>query len=40
VIRVHDEADVRALEQNDPAVMGGIGFSYEVLPMLAAVVRD
>jgi len=40
VVRAASEAEVRVLERNDPAVLSGLGFSYEVLPMLAAVFRE
>jgi uncharacterized protein YndB with AHSA1/START domain/uncharacterized protein YciI len=39
VVRAADEAAVRVLESNDPAIKSGRGFSYEVLPMLSAVFR-
>ncbi len=39
VVRAKDEAGVRDLEANDPAVRAGRGFRYEVLPMLQAVFR-
>jgi uncharacterized protein YciI len=40
VVRAANEAAVRVLEKNDPAVRSGRGFSYEVLPMLNAVFRE
>ncbi|WP_437838287.1 SRPBCC domain-containing protein [Sorangium sp. So ce1153] len=39
VVRVADEAAVRALEAGDPAIRSERGFRYEVLPMLQAVTR-
>jgi uncharacterized protein YciI len=38
VIRVKSEEQMRKLVENDPAVLARIGASYEVLPMLNAVV--
>jgi uncharacterized protein YndB with AHSA1/START domain len=37
LVRVPDEASVAALRANDPAILSGMGFSYEVLPMVTAV---
>lgn len=37
LVRVPDEAAVAALRANDPAILSGMGFSYEVLPMVTAV---
>ncbi len=39
VVRVADEAAVRALEAGDPAIKAGRGLRYEILPMIRAVVR-
>lgn len=36
---VFGEAAVRALGADDPAIRSNSGFSYEILPMLQAVVR-
>ena len=38
VIRVKNEEQIRELVERDPAVLARIGASYEVLPMLKAVV--
>lgn len=38
VIRVKSEEQMRKLVEHDPAVLARIGASYEVLPMLNAVV--
>ena len=37
VVRAKDSEQIRALEENDPAIRSGKGFRYEVLPMLRAV---
>jgi uncharacterized protein YndB with AHSA1/START domain len=37
VVRAPDEAAVRALEANDPAIAAQRGFRYEILPMARAV---
>ena len=39
IVRVEDEAAVRALEAGDPAVTT-LGFRYEILPMPVAIMRD
>jgi uncharacterized protein YndB with AHSA1/START domain len=39
IVGVQSDADVRALEAGDPAILSGLGFRYEILPMLRAVVR-
>jgi uncharacterized protein YndB with AHSA1/START domain len=38
VVRVASEAEALALRDGDPAIQSGRGFSYEILPMLRAVV--
>jgi uncharacterized protein YndB with AHSA1/START domain len=38
VVRVADEAELRALQEGDPAIRAGRGLSYEVLPMVRAIV--
>lgn len=38
VMRAKDEAEVHALQAGDPVITANLGFSYETLPMLAAVV--
>ncbi|MGC4094933.1 MAG: SRPBCC domain-containing protein [Polyangiaceae bacterium] len=40
VVRVADQAALEAMTSNDPALLSGLGFSYEVMPMLNAVFRD
>jgi len=40
VVKAKDEASVRTLEAGDPAIRSKRGFSYEILPMLQAVVRE
>jgi uncharacterized protein YndB with AHSA1/START domain len=40
VVRVKDEAEVRAFEAGDPAIRSKHGFRYEILPMLQAVVAS
>jgi hypothetical protein len=37
-VRVADEAELRALQEGDPAIRAGRGLSYETLPMVRAVV--
>ena len=39
IVEVDTPDAVKALEANDPAIRGGIGMQYEVLPMLRALVR-
>jgi uncharacterized protein YciI len=39
IVEVDGPEDVKALEANDPAIVGGLGMKYEVLPMLRALVR-
>jgi uncharacterized protein YciI len=39
IVQVKDEAAVHALRDGDPAVVSGIGFRYEVLPMPRAIVK-
>ncbi|MFZ5892577.1 MAG: SRPBCC domain-containing protein [Myxococcota bacterium] len=40
VVRVPNEAALNDMTANDPALLSGIGFKYEVLPMPNAVFRD
>jgi uncharacterized protein YciI len=40
VLRVADEAAVRAFSAADPAILSGRGFRYEILPMIQAVTPD
>jgi uncharacterized protein YndB with AHSA1/START domain len=40
VVRVTDEAELRAFEAGDPAIRSERGFRYEVLPMIQAVTRS
>lgn len=37
IVRAPDEAAVRAFQERDPALQSGLGFTYELMPMLAAV---
>ncbi len=37
IVRADDEAAVRALTDGDPTVRSGLGFRYEILPMMIAV---
>jgi uncharacterized protein YciI len=39
VVRVGSEDEVRAFTAADPAIVSGLGFRYEILPMLRAMVR-
>lgn len=39
VVKVKDEAELRAFEAKDPAIASKLGLRYEVLPMLQAVYR-
>ncbi len=39
LVEVADPGVVQTLEANDPLIRSGLGFRYEVLPMLRAVVR-
>jgi uncharacterized protein len=38
IVRVANDAAVRELEANDPTVKSGLGFRYEILPMVRALV--
>lgn len=38
VLRVKDEAEATALQNQDPVILAERGFSYETLPMMTAVV--
>ncbi|HVJ13935.1 MAG TPA: YciI family protein [Polyangiaceae bacterium] len=40
VVRAADAAAVQELQSADPVIRAGLGFSYEILPMLQAVVRE
>lgn len=40
VVRVPDEAALKAMTENDPAIRSGLGLSYQTLPMLNAVHRQ
>lgn len=39
LVEVSSPEQVQQIEQNDPAISAALGFRYEVLPMLQAVVR-
>ncbi len=38
VLAVADEAEAKKLASEDPGILSGLGFRFEVLPMLQAVV--
>jgi uncharacterized protein len=38
VMKVRDEAEMKALLAGDPVIVANVGFSYESLPMMQAVV--
>src|SRR4030088_2618716 len=40
IIRVADEDAARAIEADDPVVQSGLGFRYEIFPMLRAIVKE
>jgi uncharacterized protein YndB with AHSA1/START domain len=40
LLEADSEQDVLALRDRDPAILSGLGFSYEILPMLKAVYRS
>lgn len=40
VVRVPDEAGLKDMTENDPALRSGLGFSYQTVPMLNAVHRE
>jgi uncharacterized protein YndB with AHSA1/START domain len=40
LVRAADEAEVRSLRDGDPAIRSGFGFSYEILPMMRAVLNE
>jgi len=37
IFEVADEAELSAILDNDPTIKAGVGFRYEVLPMMQAV---
>ncbi len=39
VVEVASEAEVSALTETDPVIQSGLGFRYEVLPMMSAITR-
>jgi len=39
IVEMGDGDDVHGLEKNDPVVESGLGFSYEIRPMVQAVLR-
>ena len=39
IVEVQNDDEVRALTANDPAITGGIGLSYDILPMPRAISR-
>ena len=40
VLEAADEAEVRRMEARDPVILANVGFRYEVMPMLRAVLRS
>jgi uncharacterized protein YndB with AHSA1/START domain len=40
VIRAKSEDEMNGLRDGDPTIQSGLGFRYEILPMIRAVVRD
>lgn len=38
VVKARDEAEVQAMLAGDPVIVADVGFSYETLPMMKAVV--
>ena len=40
IVEVADEAAIKSLTSRDPAMTGGIGMTYEILPMPRLVTRD
>jgi hypothetical protein len=40
VMRARDEAEVHAMQSEDPVIVANRGFSYETLPMMTAVVEE
>jgi uncharacterized protein YndB with AHSA1/START domain len=39
IVELDSEAELKSIEANDPVTKSGLGFRYEVLPMLSAIVR-
>jgi len=39
IVDVETEADLRALEANDPTITSGLNFKYEIYPMPRAIFR-
>ena len=39
ILEVHSEDKARSIAEKDPSVISGLGFRYEIYPMLRAVVR-
>ena len=39
IVEVESEAEILALQAEDPAIKGGIGLQYETYPMARAIVR-
>jgi len=40
IVRASSEAEVNALRDTDPVITSKIGFRYEILPMVRAVLRE
>lgn len=39
IVEVDSEEEVRSIITKDPTVLSGLGFRYEILPLLKAMVR-
>ncbi len=39
ILRVADEAEAQRITADDPVVQANLGFRYDILPMMSAVVR-
>ena len=40
LLEVEDEEEAQAITAEDPAIKSGMGFRYEILPMLRAILRN
>lgn len=40
IVEVKDEAEVRSIAADDPAMLSGLGFRYEIHPMPRAILRS
>ncbi len=39
IVRANDDEQMGELRDNDPVIKSGLGFSYEVLPLIRAMVK-